>query len=65
MQNHPGFCFYLSLHNDGRVRFHSVDPASDSDTSHLSRYITASYLLIHELARELNRSRSALAAARS
>ena len=65
MQNHPGFCFYPSLHDDGRVRFHSVDPVSDSDTSHLSRYITASYLLIHELARELNRARSALAAARS
>ena len=65
MQNHPGFRFYPSLHDDGHVRFHSVDPASDSDTSHLSRYITASYLLIHELPRELNRARSALAAARS
>ena len=36
MQNHPGFRFYPSLHDDGHVRFHSVDPASDSDTSHLS-----------------------------
>ena len=36
MQNHPGFCFYPSLHDDGRVRFHSIDPASNSDTSHLS-----------------------------
>ena len=65
MQNHPGFRFYPSLHDDGRVRFHSVDPVSDSDTSYLCRYITASYLLIHELARELNRARSTLAAARS
>ena len=36
MQNHPGFRFYPSLHDDGRVGFHYVDPASDSDTSHLS-----------------------------
>ena len=40
MQNHPGFCFYPSLHDDGRVLFHSVDPTSDSDTSNVSRYIT-------------------------
>ena len=37
------------------------DPESDSVASHLSRYITASYLLIYELARELSRARTALA----
>ena len=50
MQYHPGFRYYQSLHDDGCVRFPVIDPASDSDTRHLSRYITASYLLIHELA---------------
>lgn len=65
MQTHPGFYYYPSLHDDGRVRFPMIDPVADSPASHLSRYITASYLLIHELARELTRARTALVAARS
>ena len=63
MQNHPGFFYYLSLHDTGRVRFQIIDPESDSVASHLARYVTASYLMIHELARELTRARTALAAA--
>ena len=63
MQNHPGFHYYPSLHDNGRVCFPIIDPESDSTASHLSRYITASYLMIHELARELTRARTALAAA--
>ena len=50
MQHHPGFYYYPSLHDNGRVRFPLVDPESDSVASHLARYITASYLMIHELA---------------
>ena len=65
MQNHPGFHYYPSLHDNGRVRFPIIDPESDSVASHLSRYITASYLMIHELARELTRARTALATTRS
>ena len=63
MQNHPDFYYYPSLHDNGRVRFPIIDSESDSVASHLSRYITASYLMIHELARELTRARTALAAA--
>ena len=62
MQHHPGFYYYPSLHDNGRVRFPLVNPESDSVASHLARYITASYLMIHELARELTRARTALAA---
>ena len=61
MQNHPGFLYYPSLHDNGSVRFPVIDPESDSVASHLSRYITASYLLIYELAREMRRARTALA----
>ena len=61
MQNHPGFYYYPSLHDNGRVRFPIIDPESDSVASHLSHYITASYLMIHELARELTHTRTALA----
>ena len=50
MQNHLGFHFYPSLHDNGRVRFPVIDPESDSVASHLSHYITSSYLLIYELA---------------
>ena len=57
MQNHPGFHYYPSLHDNGRVRFPIIDPESDSVASHLARYVTASYLMIHELARELTRAR--------
>ena len=63
MQNHPGFHYDPSLHDNGRVRFPIIDPESDTVASHLSRYITASYLMIHELARELTCARTALAAA--
>ena len=63
MQNHPGLLYYPSLHDNGRVRFPVIDPEYDSVGSHLSRYITASYLLIYELARELSRARTALASA--
>ena len=62
MQNHPGFHYYPSLHDNGRVCFPLVNPESDSVASHLARYMTASYLMIHELARELTRARTALAA---
>ena len=61
MHNNPGFYYYPSLHDNGRVRFPIIDPESDTVASHLSRYITASYLLIYELARELSRARTALA----
>ena len=63
MQNHPGFYYYPSLHDNGRVRFPIIDPASGSVASHLARYVTASYLMIHELARELTRAHTALVAA--
>ena len=63
MQNHPGFYYYPSLHDNGRVCFPIFDPKSNSVASPLSRYITASYLMIHELARELTRARTALASA--
>jgi len=46
MQAHPGFYFYPSLHENGRIRFPLIDPACDRPSRHLSRYITASYLLI-------------------
>ena len=65
MQNHPGFHYYPSLHDNGRVRFPIIDPESDIVASHLSRYITASYLMIHELARELTCADTALATTRS
>ena len=52
----------VALHDNGRVRFPLVNPESDSVASHLARYITASYLMIHELARELTRAHTALAA---
>ena len=35
MQNHPGFYYYPSLHDNGRVRFPIIDPESDSVASHL------------------------------
>ena len=63
MLNHPGFYYYPSLHDNSRVRFPLIDPESDSVASHLARYVTASYLMIHELARELTHARTALAAA--
>ena len=63
MQNHPGFHYYPSLHDNGSAHFPVIDPESDSVVSHLSRYITASYLLIYELARELSRARTALVSA--
>ena len=53
------------MHENGRNRFPFIDPACDRPSSHLSRYITASYLLIYELARELTQARIALAAARN
>ena len=61
MQNHPGFHYYPSLHDNGSVHFPVIDPESGSVASHLSRYITASYLLIYELARELSRACTTLA----
>ena len=63
MHNNPGFYYYPSLHDNGRVRFPIIDPESDSVASHLAHYVTTSYLMIHELARELTRARTALAAA--
>ena len=65
MQHHPGFYYYPSLHDNGRVRFPLLNPESDSVASHLARYITASYLMIQELARELTRACTALASNRS
>ena len=65
MHTRPGFYYYPSLHENGRIRFHLIDPACDRPSSHLSRYITTTYLLIYELARELTRARIALAAARN
>ena len=65
MQAHTGFSFYPSLHENGRIRFPFIDLACDRFASHLSLYITASYLLIYELARELTRARIALVAAKN
>ena len=65
MQDYPGFYYYPSLHDNGRVRFPIIGLESDSFASHLFRYITASCLMIHELARELTRARIALASSRS
>ena len=65
MHTHPSFYYYPSLHENGRIRFPLIDPACDRPSSHLSRYITATYLLIYELARELTRARIALAAAQN
>ena len=53
MQEHPSFYFYPPLHENGRIRFPFINPACNRPASHLSRYITASYLLNYELAREL------------
>ena len=64
MQNHPGFYYYPSLHDNGRVRFPLIDPESNSVASHLSRYITASYITLHELAHKLTHARIALASTR-
>ena len=61
MQNHRGFYYYPSLHDNGRVHFPIIDSESDSVASHLARYITANYLMIHELAREMTCARTALA----
>ena len=64
MHTHPGLFFYPSMHENGCICFPLINLACDRPTSHLARYITASYLLNYELARELSRSRAALAAAR-
>ena len=45
MQNHPGFYYYPSMHDNGRVHFPLIDPESDSVASHFARYHTASYLI--------------------
>jgi hypothetical protein len=63
MQHHPGFFFYPSLFETGRVRFPTIHPEFDCSASHMSRYMTARYLLIHSLSVELNRTREALATA--
>ena len=47
MQHHPGFYYYPSLHDNGRVHFPIINLESDSTASHFSCYITARYLLIH------------------
>ena len=60
MHTHPGLFYYPSLHENGRIRFPLINPVCDRPTSHLSRYITGSSLLIYELARELH-ARTALA----
>jgi hypothetical protein len=65
MQTHPGFYFYPSMFDTGQIRFPYIDPECDRSANHLSRYRTAAYLLIVSLAQELNRTRDALAAARS
>ena len=65
MHTHPGFYYYPSLHENGRIGFPLIDPTCDRPSSHLSRYITASYLLIYELSRELTRARIALSATRN
>ena len=65
MHSHPGFFYYPSLHENGRIRFPLINLTCDRPTSHLSCYITASYLLNYELARELSRAWTALAAART
>ena len=41
MQNHPGFFYYPSLHDNGNVRFQIIDPESNSVARHLARYVTA------------------------
>ena len=64
MHTHPGLFYYPSLHENGCIRFPLINPACDRPTSHLARYITASYLLNYELAWELSRARAALATAR-
>ena len=64
MHTHPGLFSYPFLHENGRIRFPLINPACDRPTSHLARYITASYLLNYELARELSRARATLVAAR-
>ena len=61
MQAYPGFYFYPSMHENGHIRFPFIDPVCDRPASHLSCYITSSYLLIYELARELTQARIALA----
>jgi hypothetical protein len=65
VQHHPGFYYYPSMFDNGCIRFPPIDPACDRSSSHLSRYITASYLLLFKFARELTRARTALVAARS
>ena len=65
MHTHSGFYYYPSLHENGCIRFPLIDPVCDRTSSHLPRYITASYLLIYELARELTRAWIALAVARN
>ena len=50
MHTHPGLFYYPSLHENGRIRFPLINLACDRPTSHLSRYITSTYLLIYELA---------------
>ena len=65
MQTHPGFYFYPSLFENGCIRFHLINPSCDRSSSHLSRYITATYLLIYELSQELTRARIALAGAQN
>ena len=50
MHTHPGFYYYPSLHKNGHIRFPLIDLACDRPSSHLSRGITVTYLLIHELA---------------
>ena len=65
MPNHPGFHYYPSLHDNGRVRFPIIDPESDSTSSNFAHYITACYLMIHELAQELTRAHTALVATRA
>ena len=47
MQTHPGFHYYPSVHDNGRVHFPIINLESDSTASHFSCYITARYLLIH------------------
>ena len=53
------------MFDTGQIRFPFIDPECDRSASHLSRCITAGYLLIISLAQELNRTPDELAAARS
>ena len=54
MQTHPGFFFYPTLSPSAeRVQFAPDDPTSDRAADHLSRYITAAYLMILSLSEEL------------